>query len=220
MDFRQTFQSANRNEAGAAPVATNSGQVSKKDNSGGRKNPLWLSILIMAVLIGAALLVIAAAVALVGKKSGNEDKYVNTKAYQAVFLSNGQVYFGKVNALNSQYINMSDVFYLTQSSSTSSTSSASNADYTLVKLGCQQIHYPKDQMLINRDQVTFWENLSDGGKVVKSINEFKKQNPNGENCSTTTTGTQSTNSGTSATQNSSNTSTNSTTTNNSSTTGN
>lgn len=212
MDFRQTFQSANRNETPAAPVAASNGQVSKKDNNGVKK-PLWLTILSLVVLVGAVLLVVAAAVALIGNKPVNEEKYVNASAYQAVFLNNGQVYFGKVGKLNSRFIDMTDVYYLTQSSATTSTTTTASSDYTLVKLGCQQIHYPKDQMLINREQVTFWENLSDDGKVVKSIKEFKKQNPSGENCTTTSNSTQSTNSGTSATQNSTNTSTNSTTTN-------
>lgn len=213
MDFRQTFQSGNRNEAPAAPAVTNGAPAGKKDNNGGRKAPLWLTVMNMVIVVGAVLLVVAAAMALVVNKPANEQKYVKTSAYQAVFLNNGQVYFGKVGALNSRYINMTDVFYLTQSSSTTATNTTANSDYTLVKLGCQQIHFPTDQMLINRDQVTFWENLSDNGKVVKSIKQFKQQNPNGENCSTTSNGTQSTNNGTSATQNSSNTNTTTNTTN-------
>ena len=48
-------------------------------------------------------------------------------------------------------------------------------------------------MLINRDQVTFWENLDKDGKVAKSIEEFKKANPKGPDCTTTSTETQSTN---------------------------
>jgi len=212
MDFRQTFQAGNRNEAPAAPAVTNGAQVSKKDNSGGRKNPLWMTILNLVIVVGVALLVVAVVIAVIFNKPINEQKYVKTSAYQAVFLNNGQVYFGKVNSLNTRYIDMKDVFYLTQASAaTSATAATTNSDYTLVKLGCQQIHYPTDQMLINRDQVTFWENLNDSGKVVKSINEFKKQNPNGENCTTTTTGTQSTTSGTNATQNSANTTNNGTT---------
>ena len=213
MDFRQTFQSTNRNEAPAAATAANN-DASKKDNKSSRKVPLGVSILSGVVLVGAVFLVVAASVALLGNKPANEEKYVTASAYQAVFLNNGQVYFGKISTLNSRYIDMADVFYLTQNTAaaTSSTTSA-NSDYTLVKLGCQQIHFPKDQMLINREQVTFWENLSDDGKVVKSIKEFKKQNPNNENCSTTTTGTQSTNAGTNATQNSTNTTTNTTNTN-------
>ena len=206
MDFRQNLQNVvNRAEA---PVDTAVSGVTKTvKQSKRRKGPLWLTVLSAVVLVGAVLLIILAAVSFMRGGVGREDSYVNSKDYQAVFLSNGQVYFGKVGTLNSKYITLSDVFYLTQNS-TDTNATTANSDYTLVKLGCQQIHYPTDQLMINRDQVTFWENLNGDGKVVKSIAEFKKQNPNGENCSTTSTDTQSTNSGTNATQNSSNTTTN------------
>lgn len=210
MDFRQNLQNVvNRTETAAETVNVGIAKGVKSPKSG--KSPLWLTIMSAVVLGGAILLVVLAIVSFTRNNVAREDSYVNTKSYQAVFLSNGQVYFGKVGALNSKYISMDDVFYLTQgSSSATATNTTANADYTLVKLGCQQIHYPQDRMLINRDQVTFWENISDNGKVVKSIKEFQKQNPNGENCSTATNGTQSTNSGTNATQNSTGTTNNNT----------
>ncbi|HXY18191.1 MAG TPA: hypothetical protein VEH48_02100, partial [Candidatus Nitrosopolaris sp.] len=34
-----------------------------------------------------------------------------------------------------------------------------------------------------RSQVAFWENLQDSGKVVQAIQQYIKQNPNGPNCS-------------------------------------
>jgi hypothetical protein len=37
-------------------------------------------------------------------------------------------------------------------------------------------------MLINREQVTFWENLGDNGQVAKAVTTFEKQNPNGQKC--------------------------------------
>ena len=67
-----------------------------------------------------------------------------------------------------------------------------SSDYTLIKLGCQQIHYPTDQMLISRDQVTFWENLNKDGKVAMSIEDFMKKYPNGPDCSQVSNETQST----------------------------
>jgi hypothetical protein len=92
---------------------------------------------------------------------------------------------------------MTNIYYLTQNSSSSSSSSSNN--YSLVKLGCQQIHDPLDAMVINRSQVTFWENLNANGKVVSSIKQFQQQNPNGPNCSQVSTQTQAS-SGSSSTQ--------------------
>lgn len=130
----------------------------------------------------------------------NESKYVQSSDYQAVFLTNGQVYFGKVKAINSDFIRLENIYYLTQTSASGSSSDqSSNGNYTLVKLGCQQIHYPLDEMVINRSQVSFWENLNAKGKVVTSIAQFQKSNPNGPDCSQVSNQTQaSSNSGTQA----------------------
>lgn len=192
MDFRQNLQNAvNRSEA-ASPaqptVVSKKPKADKKDKS----VPGLLSVLALVVLIGSILLILGAAffVTRTGVGVVNEAKLVDTSKYQAVFLNNGQVYFGKVTALNGRYVNLQKVFYLTQSTDGQG---QATSDYTLVKLGCQQIHYPSDQMVISRDQVTFWENLNKDGKVAKSIDEFKKQNPNGENCQEVSNQTQSSN---------------------------
>jgi hypothetical protein len=124
----------------------------------------------------------------------SEDKYVDKSKYQAVFLNNGQVYFGNITSLTSNYVRLGNIYYLTQGTTAAANGQQqATSDYTLVKLGCQQIHHPTDQMVINRDQITFWENLSKDGKVAQSIEQFKKQNPNGPNCSQVSSQTQATN---------------------------
>ncbi|MGH7156819.1 MAG: hypothetical protein ACREGG_01780 [Candidatus Saccharimonadales bacterium] len=143
--------------------------------------------------------------------SSSESKQINTSKYQAVFLNGGATsgsvayttYFGHITKLNSNYMILKDVYYLTTSSSTDQ----SQSNPQLTKLGCQQLHSPYDEMVINRSQVAFWENLQDSGKVVQAIKQFIQQNPNGPNCSATsnssssTTNTQSTTPSNSSTSN-------------------
>jgi hypothetical protein len=115
--------------------------------------------------------------------NNNEKQYIQTNKLQAVFLNTGQVYFGQINALNNNYLVLDNIFYLqTASSGTSSTTTNANSSVSLVKLGCE-LHAPLDQMVINRSQVTFWENLSPSGQVAKAVATFDKQNPNGQKCS-------------------------------------
>jgi hypothetical protein len=85
--------------------------------------------------------------------------------------------------LNNKYFVVTDIYYLQSSNNSSSSSSNSNnsGNVTLVKLGCE-LHEPYDQMIINSDQVTFWENLQDNGQVAKAVSTFQKQNPNGQKC--------------------------------------
>ena len=215
MDFRQ-FGSTSASKQEAAPVASTVSAphpASKRANS--TDAPKWLNVLSVAVLFGVAVLLLLLSVLFArGNSSGDEFKYVNSKQYQAVFLNNGQVYIGNVKSLNSKYVDLANVYYLTQNATTSATGQQqATGDYTLVKLGCQQIHSPTDRMLINRDQVTFWENLSSDGKVAKSIEEFKKQNPKGPDCTEQTSQTPAADTPSQASNNSSTTQNTQTTTN-------
>lgn len=146
----------------------------------------------------------------VGYTEGNQ---VDKGKYQAVFLNGGATsgsvayttYFGHVTTLNDKYMILKDVYYLT----TDNTSTSSSANPQLTKLGCQQLHSPLDEMVINRNQVAFWENLQDSGKVVQAIKQFQQQNPNGPNCNQASSSTSSN----SSAQNSTNTNNNATTNN-------
>ena len=117
--------------------------------------------------------------------TGEADQ-IKSNEYQAVFLNGGATsgsvayttYFGHVTKLSSSYFILKDVYYLT----TSSTGNNQSANPQLTKLGCQQLHSPEDEMVINRNQVAFWENLQDSGKVVQAIKQFQQQNPSGPNC--------------------------------------
>ncbi|MBX4190738.1 hypothetical protein KW794_01485 [Candidatus Saccharibacteria bacterium] len=128
--------------------------------------------------------------------SSGESSRVDTNKYQAVFLNGGATsgavayttYFGHITKLNDSYVVLKDVYYLT----TANTNDQSQANPQLTKLGCQQLHSPLDEMVINRSQVAFWENLQNNGKVVTAINQFKQQNPNGPNCSASSSSTNST----------------------------
>ncbi len=104
---------------------------------------------------------------------------IDTGKYQAVFLSNGQLYFGKMKVLSDVTFQLDDVYYLEQVESAASVSSAEEAakqsTATLRKLGEIEPHAPEDTMFIPKQQVLFYENLQDSGKVVKLIGEHKQQ---------------------------------------------
>lgn len=196
----------------ASPSAPSASSSTRKK----RDNSKWSRIGIAAV--GAAVVIlIVALIALIGFGSPkSESKYVDTSRLQAVFLNTGQVYFGNIKSLNNKYFVLTNIYYLQTANSGSNSSSATNAasNVTLVKLGCE-LHEPYDQMVINSDQVTFWENLQPGGQVAKAVSTFEQQNPNGQKCadqssSSSTNSTNATqNAGSSNTSSSSNSSTSS-----------
>jgi hypothetical protein len=160
----------------------------KRIDWAGRTVRLELFILIL----GSALLLAAVSLYLaLGGGSNGEAKRVDESKYQAVFLNGGvtsgsvsySTYFGHLTKVNDKYFVLNDVYYLTDQSS----AKTPNASPQLTKLGCQQLHSPYDEMVINRTQVAFWENLKDDGKVVQAIKQYKQQNPNGPNCNAQST---------------------------------
>jgi hypothetical protein len=165
-----------------APVAASHPAGGGKRSSSDDEAPRWARF--TNVVLGAAVIVLlVAVVAYIGfsNSTPSESKYVDSSRLQAVFLNTGQVYFGNIKTLNDKYFVVTNIYYLQTSSNGSSSSDSSNTSVTLVKLGCE-LHEPYDQMVINRDQVTFWENLQAGGQVAKAVSTFQKDNPNGQKC--------------------------------------
>jgi hypothetical protein len=77
---------------------------------------------------------------------------------------------------------MSNIYYLRVNQQVQPDQQANSAnDVSLVKLGCE-LHGPQDSMVINREQVIFWENLKEDGQVAKAVEEYVKANPDGQKC--------------------------------------
>ena len=175
----------NRN-ANNQPQAARSAQGSATGVEGtrraARREPRWLRVVFVTLLFSVTVLAIAVAFLLYfGKDS--ESKFVDSKKQQAVFLTNGQVYFGRIARITHQYVDLQGIYYLNSQQSTDQQNKNAQAQqsFSLVKLGCE-LHGPADQMIINRDQVSFWENLKSDGKVAKAIEQWVSQNPNGQSC--------------------------------------
>lgn len=97
---------------------------------------------------------------------------IESNQYQAVFLNNGSVYFGKLQQKNSQYYTLTDVYYFeSKAASANPTSQVTNETSTLpklIKLG-KELHAPEDRMNIEQSQISFFENISSDGAVAKAI---------------------------------------------------
>lgn len=218
--FQRATPSTTSHASTGAPHDGGNGPVHKKamQKLKGSKHVAVLPFILLVCCVILGLLVILG----ISTKSSDAD-LVKSDDYQAVFLNNGQAYFGKAK-INSKYIDLKDVYYLYNNTSGQSDQSSA-ANLSLVKLGTE-LHCPKDEMVIYRDQVSFWENLDGSGKVASAIKQWKDANPKGVTCSSSTTqqttqqstspqqtnntGTNGTNSNSSGTNNNSSTNSNST----------
>ena len=90
--------------------------------------------------------------------------FIDHESYQAIFLTNDQIYFGKLKDISPDYLILYNVFYAKVNS---------DGAGQLVKLGEGEPHGPRGEMIINKDQVLFWENLNFDSPVVKAIQQKK-----------------------------------------------
>ena len=121
---------------------------------------LVLIALILVVLVVRTQFFRAGVASLFSPSAG---EVIDRNAYQAVFLTNGSTYFGKLQPQGDEWFVLSDVFYL---------SASDQAGTQLIKRG-SEAQGPKEPMIISREQVLFIENLRDDGDIVTLIKKFK-----------------------------------------------
>jgi hypothetical protein len=92
---------------------------------------------------------------------------IQSDRYQAVFLSNGQVYFGRLHGYYGSKPFMTDVHYF-QANSQTVTKDSISSNQLLVKLG-DEVHAPEGKLILNKDAILFVENLSEKSKVTEAI---------------------------------------------------
>jgi hypothetical protein len=175
----------------SAPVGSSTNVNGGGTHRGRKSLKDWgtLQLLSVGLLFAGTILVVAVVWTLVLGSPNKEASYVDGKKMQAVFLNGGQVYFGNIRDLNATHVRLGNIYYLRvnqQVQPDAKAADSSSNDISLVKLGCE-LHGPQDEMLINREQVVFWENLKTDGQVAKAVAEYVKQNPNGQNCDTAQT---------------------------------
>ncbi len=140
------------------------------------------TILWAVIILAAAILVLTVFNGMFGgstKNFGRLSDWADFTKYQAVFLSNGQVYFGKVTDANNQTLVLEDIYYLRsakslQASDLKNATTTEADNFSLVKLG-KEIHGPEDKMSINLSQVLFVEDLKYDSKVVEAIRVYESK---------------------------------------------
>ncbi len=110
---------------------------------------------------------------------------IQSDKYQAVFLNNGQVYFGKLHGYYGSKPYMTEVHYFQANSQTAATESSS-ANQLLVKLG-SEVHAPEGKIILNKDAIMFVENLTEESKVTEAIKKEAQSSDSSTNQSGTIT---------------------------------
>jgi hypothetical protein len=88
---------------------------------------------------------------------------IDRNAYQAVFLTNGATYFGKLQPQGDDWFLLTDIYYL---------QTTDKGEPQLVKRG-NEAQGPREPMVVARTQVLFIENMRDDSDIVNLIKRFK-----------------------------------------------
>lgn len=134
----------------------------------------WFFLVIILVIISGAIFFLSRVL------DSGVSKGVDDDGWQAVFLTNNQVYFGKLLETGERYI-LSNIYYLQVdqplqlAQDNLSQQIENQPDIRLIKLG-NELHGPKDIMYIERANVLFWENIKEDSQIVETIKNYEKQN--------------------------------------------
>ncbi len=132
--------------------------------------PLLIIVLVAVVAVGWWYFFLRAPTSssdILSELQQGSDVTIDSSGYQAVFIDNGQVYFGKLQEGDDWYT-LTDVFYL----NTCAAGVDSKENLSLAKLG-NEVHGPEDAMRINKEHVLFVEKMKSDSKVVQAIINFK-----------------------------------------------
>ena len=168
----------------------------KKKKSGGVG---WLLLVVVLVIIAVVALDRVGGVNIFTTEEERQREKVEeflaeTGAWHAVFLTNGQVYFGQLENPEAQFATLKDIYYLQiqqvqtppppqpqegEGSQVIPAPQPQPARLTLIKFGTE-LHGPQDYMKINRDHILFWEELKADSQVVQAIQRYKESQQQGE----------------------------------------
>jgi hypothetical protein len=104
------------------------------------------------------------------------DLVTDATKYQAVFLDNGQVYFGHLTS-GEEFFRLTDVFYLQYRQNPQTGDPAADADVSIIKLG-NEVHGPQDWMDINEEHILFIEELKAESRVASAIADYNSKHTN------------------------------------------
>ena len=94
-------------------------------------------------------------------------------SYRAVFLTNNQVFFGKMVGQNQNYITLENVFYIQDKKDLENADTT--GDVSLIRAG-REVHGPTNQIEISRPQVLFMQTLKDDSKILSAILQYQGTN--------------------------------------------
>jgi hypothetical protein len=135
----------------------------KKPNNGKK----GVALLVVGIIVLVAIIVFLVMTIFVSPARGDN--------WYAVFLSNGQTYFGQISKQNSDLIVLKKVHYL-QMQQVPPLEEGQEPESQLSLMSVKdELHSPEDEIQINRDHVLYTQKLREDSQVITGIKERSGQ---------------------------------------------
>lgn len=167
-------QSVREESPTSVPRSSGGSRRVERDDSPRRSNKGLIWTIVIALLV----IILGVVGWMVWSNSKNATTGIDSSRYQAVFMSNGQIYFGKLASFNDDSFKITSIYYPQAQATgeageeTDVTTEQSNISLFRVTDG---VHGPDDEMIIMKSQILYYENLQENSKVTQLIEQNKAQ---------------------------------------------
>jgi hypothetical protein len=151
------------------PVGKKHMDIAARPNPNARRSGVRLSQRQWAVIGIVIIALIASCFGLDAFMHRNEQR-IDSSRYQAVFLDDGKVFFGKLQNSKGEYLTLKSAYYTQGQDAKADQAAAANVQ--LIKVG-DETYGPESTMAIQSDKVLFWQNLKADSKVSQAIDKQK-----------------------------------------------
>ena len=127
----------------------------------------------LLMIIGAVLLVLLSAFLVWNFLAADNPR---ADRYQAVFLDDNKVFFGKLKNISGAYLTLDNAYTATEQqlpADATKEQKAATANNTSLLPVSAQVYGPENTLKIRAEKVLFWQNLKADSKVAKAINSAK-----------------------------------------------
>jgi len=120
----------------------------------------------LALVFGVLVLVILIVILAIFFLNANQK---TASSWSAVFLTNGRTYFGQTEGESSNFLTLTNVYYL-QMQEVPAETEGEEAQSQLSLMSIEdEMHSPEDYMKINKDHVLFIQELKSDSSIVTSL---------------------------------------------------
>jgi len=92
-------------------------------------------------------------------------------SYQAVFLNNGQVYFGNIAELTNEYVFLEDPYSIKVQQKETAEEESAQSEIKLLSIE-DEFYKPEGYMLIKKSEILFIEELKDSSQIINIIENY------------------------------------------------